>query len=57
MHPPVRLVAIDMDGTLLPTFARTISPRSASLPLLQLACRARSVNSRLALGVSNAVSE
>jgi Cof subfamily protein (haloacid dehalogenase superfamily) len=29
MHPPVRLVAIDMDGTLLPTFARTISPRTA----------------------------
>lgn len=27
MHPPVRLVAIDMDGTLLPTFAQTISPR------------------------------
>jgi Cof subfamily protein (haloacid dehalogenase superfamily) len=29
MHPPVRLVAIDMDGTLLPTFAREISRRSA----------------------------
>ncbi|MGD0735882.1 MAG: HAD-IIB family hydrolase [Terracidiphilus sp.] len=29
MHPPVRLVAIDMDGTLLPTFAQTISPRTA----------------------------
>ncbi len=28
MHPPVRLVAIDMDGTLLPTFAQTISPRN-----------------------------
>ncbi len=29
MHPPVRLVAIDMDGTLLPTFAQTISARTA----------------------------
>ena len=29
MHPPVRLVAIDMDGTLLPTFAQAISPRTA----------------------------
>jgi hypothetical protein len=29
MHPPVRLVAIDMDGTLLPTFAKELSPRSA----------------------------
>jgi Cof subfamily protein (haloacid dehalogenase superfamily) len=28
MHPPVRLVAIDMDGTLLPTFAREISRRT-----------------------------
>ena len=27
MHPPVRLVAIDMDGTLLPTFAHQLSPR------------------------------
>jgi Cof subfamily protein (haloacid dehalogenase superfamily) len=27
MHPPVRLVAIDMDGTLLPTFAHELSPR------------------------------
>src|ERR1700684_4012367 len=27
MHPPARLVAIDMDGTLLPTFAHQISPR------------------------------
>jgi len=27
MHPPVRLIAIDMDGTLLPTFAHQISPR------------------------------
>jgi len=30
MHPPVRLVAIDMDGTLLPTFAQVISTRTAS---------------------------
>jgi Cof subfamily protein (haloacid dehalogenase superfamily) len=30
MHPPVRLVAIDMDGTLLPTFSQTISRRNAS---------------------------
>jgi len=29
MHPPVRLVAIDMDGTLLSTFAQVISPRTA----------------------------
>lgn len=29
MHPPVRLVAIDVDGTLLPTFAQTVSPRNA----------------------------
>ena len=28
MHPPVRLVAIDMDGTLLPTFSQTISSRN-----------------------------
>ena len=29
MHPPVRLVAIDMDGTLLPTFMQKISGRNA----------------------------
>lgn len=29
MHPPVRLVAIDMDGTLLPTFAQAVSERTA----------------------------
>jgi Cof subfamily protein (haloacid dehalogenase superfamily) len=29
MHPPVRLVAIDMDGTLLPTFAKAVSVRTA----------------------------
>jgi len=29
MHPPVRLVAIDIDGTLLPTFSQTISRRNA----------------------------
>ncbi|MGB8262113.1 MAG: HAD-IIB family hydrolase [Terracidiphilus sp.] len=29
MHPPVRLVAIDMDGTLLPTFSQSISARNA----------------------------
>jgi Cof subfamily protein (haloacid dehalogenase superfamily) len=28
MHPPVRLVAIDMDGTLLPSFSQKISPRT-----------------------------
>jgi HAD superfamily hydrolase (TIGR01484 family) len=28
MHSPVRLVAIDVDGTLLPTFARIISARN-----------------------------
>ena len=30
MPSPVRLVAIDMDGTLLPTFAREISPRTVA---------------------------
>jgi hypothetical protein len=29
MHPPVRLVAIDMDGTLLPALTQTISQRNA----------------------------
>ena len=29
MHPPVRLVAIDMDGPLLPTFAQALTPRTA----------------------------
>jgi Cof subfamily protein (haloacid dehalogenase superfamily) len=29
MHPPPRLVAIDMDGTLLPTLSQTISQRNA----------------------------
>ena len=29
MHPPVRLVAIDMDGTLLPTATQEISQRNA----------------------------
>ncbi|MFP5275663.1 MAG: HAD family hydrolase [Acidobacteriota bacterium] len=29
MHPPVRLVAIDMDGTLLPSFSTAISRRNA----------------------------
>jgi hypothetical protein len=29
MHPLVRLVAIDMDGTLLPSFAQAVSPRTA----------------------------
>ena len=29
MHPPVRLVAIDVDGTLLPNFAQQISSRTA----------------------------
>jgi len=28
MHPPVRLVAIDMDGTLLPTLSTQVSPRN-----------------------------
>ncbi len=30
MHPPVRLVAVDMDGTLLPTFGQVVSRRSAA---------------------------
>ena len=29
MHPPIRLVAIDMDGTLLPTLGQEISRRTA----------------------------
>ena len=29
MHPPVRLVAIDMDGTLLPSFSQAMSQRNA----------------------------
>lgn len=29
MHPPIRLVAIDMDGTLLPSNSHTISDRNA----------------------------
>src|ERR1700739_1527566 len=29
MHPPVRLGAIDVDGALLPTFARAVSARGA----------------------------
>jgi len=29
MHPPVRLIAIDMDGTLLADFAKQVSPRTA----------------------------
>jgi len=28
MHPPVRLVAIDVDGTLLPTLSTQVSPRN-----------------------------
>lgn len=28
MHPPVRLVAIDVDGTLLPGFAKPLTPRT-----------------------------
>ena len=28
-HPPIRLVAIDMDGTLLPTLRTTVSSRNA----------------------------
>ncbi len=30
MHPPVRLVAVDMDGTLLPTFGQVVSRRNAA---------------------------
>jgi Cof subfamily protein (haloacid dehalogenase superfamily) len=30
MHPPIRLVAIDMDGTLLPSFAQKMSDRTAA---------------------------
>jgi hypothetical protein len=38
MHPPLRLVAIDMDGTLLSTAARQLTPRTARA--LQAAQRA-----------------
>ena len=38
MHPPVRLVAIDMDGTLLATHAQALSPRTTqALRAAQLA--------------------
>jgi Cof subfamily protein (haloacid dehalogenase superfamily) len=30
MHPPIRLVAIDMDGTLLPNYGQKISERTAA---------------------------
>lgn len=30
MHPPVRLVAIDVDGTLLPTFGKVVSRRNVA---------------------------
>jgi len=30
MHPPVRLIAVDMDGTLLPTFGQVVSRRNAA---------------------------
>jgi hypothetical protein len=30
MHPPVRLVAIDVDGTLLANYTQTLSPRTAA---------------------------
>jgi hypothetical protein len=33
MHPPVRLAAIDMDGTLLPTFGKQLSRRSVQAVL------------------------
>jgi Cof subfamily protein (haloacid dehalogenase superfamily) len=44
MHPPVRLVAIDMDGTLLPSFSQSISPRTA-----------RALNSAQAAGITVAI--
>jgi Cof subfamily protein (haloacid dehalogenase superfamily) len=44
MHPPVRLVAIDMDGTLLPSFSQSISPRTA-----------RALNSAQASGITIAI--
>jgi Cof subfamily protein (haloacid dehalogenase superfamily) len=44
MHPPVRLVAIDMDGTLLPSFSQSISPRAA-----------RALNSAQAAGITVAI--
>lgn len=38
MHPPIRLVAIDVDGTLLPTFAQRVSARNVqALQALQQA--------------------
>ena len=44
MHPPVRLVAIDMDGTLLPSFSQSISARTA-----------RALNSAQAAGIAVAI--
>jgi hypothetical protein len=44
MHPPVRLVAIDMDGTLLPSFSQSISPRTA-----------RALNSAQTAGITVAI--
>jgi Cof subfamily protein (haloacid dehalogenase superfamily) len=44
MHPPVRLVAIDMDGTLLPSFSQSISARTA-----------RALNSAHAAGIAVAI--
>jgi Cof subfamily protein (haloacid dehalogenase superfamily) len=44
MHPPVRLVAIDMDGTLLPSFSQSISPRTA-----------KALNSAQAAGITVAI--
>ncbi|MGH9562718.1 MAG: HAD hydrolase family protein, partial [Terracidiphilus sp.] len=31
MHPPVRLLAIDVDGTLLPAASQDISPRTGQV--------------------------
>ena len=47
MHPPVRLVAIDVDGTLLPTFAQKVSQRNVEAVR---ACQAAGITVAVATG-------
>jgi Cof subfamily protein (haloacid dehalogenase superfamily) len=47
MHPPVRLVAIDMDGTLLPTFSQKVNGRNAKA---LLAAQAAGITVAIATG-------
>ena len=53
MHLPVRLVAIDMDGTLLPTFAQRVGDRTARA---LLAAQAAGVTVAIATGRRHAYS-